>query len=202
MGNFNIFEYIGMYMDNKINLEEKYEVALNIDSNGEPFLDIHYKNDGKGEFQFSGLISGAEELDNIIEKLIELKDVFSIPKKPVITVLYNNGTKKYELEYGGDKEINCLGDGRFVVGYIIDPKASLNFDEKIKQLYEVMVDSIDARGFAAVNGIELRNPIFKKNCFNQVEELSPAEYDVVNQENIELINRTLKAKMGSQKTKK
>ena len=202
MSKFDIFEYIGKYMDNKIKLEEKYEVSLDIDGNDEPYLDIRYYNDGNGEFRFSGLITGAETLEAIIDKMIELKDAFTIHKKPVITVLYNNNNRAYEIECGREKEINCLDDGRFVVGYIIDPKASLSFDEKINHLYEVMVDSIDARGFATVSGIELKNPIFKKNCFNQVEELSSNECDYVNQENIELINRTLKSKMGPQKTKK
>ena len=202
MEKFNLFEHIGKYMNNEIKLEKKYEVSLDIDGNGEPYLDICYNHSKMGEPRFLGLISGTVGLEDAIDEMIDLKPVFNIPKKPVITVLYNTGTKKYELEYGGDKEIHCIDDGRFVVAYIIDPKASLSFDEKIKQLYEVMVDCIDSRGFASVNCIELKNPIFKKNCFNRVEELSPNESDSVNQENIELINRTLKDKMGKQKTKK
>ena len=59
-----------------------------------------------------------------------------------------------------------------------------NFDEKINLLYEVMVDCIDARGFATVNGSLLTHPIYKTDSFNQVREMNPTEYELVNQENI------------------
>lgn len=203
MGKFNIFEYIGSNMKSDIKLQRLCNVNLDIDENGEPFIDISYNYGKDGENLFIGLKSGVASLKSVIDVMKSLKLPYSIPRKPIITVLYNDESKKYEIEYGKDKEQTLMASNDFfVIGYIIDPKASLSFDEKINHLYDVMVDFMDSRAFATVNGIELKNPIFEKDKFNQVRYLDDNGRKLAKQENIELINKTLKEKMGSQKTKK
>ena len=202
MAKFDIFKYIGSNLEKKIKLEELYNIDLDIDENGEPFLDVSYNCGKNGKKLFVGLRSAIVGLQDSVSVIKSLELPYSIPKKPIITVLYNSNIKKYELEYGSDKEHNFQANERFVIGYVIDPKSSLDFEEKIKLLYEVMVNCIDARGFATVNGSLLTHPIYTKDSFNQVRAMNPCEYGLVNQENINVINDNLKAIMGLQKTKK
>lgn len=200
MGKFNIFEYIGSNMKKEIEFKRLYNVDLDVDENSEPFLDVSYNCGKDGKACFVGLRSASAKLQDSISVINSLELPVSIPEKPIVTVLYDTKSAKYELEYGKDKQRNLASEERFVVGYVIDPKSSLNFDEKIKLLYKVMENCIDARGFATVNGIKLKNPIFEKNKFNQIRYLDDNGRRLVRQENKELIHKTLKEKMGPQKT--
>lgn len=200
MEKFDIFEYIGKNMKKEIELKRLYNIDLDIDEKGEPFLDVSYNCGKDGKKCFVGLRSATAKLQDSASVMKSLELPVSIPEKPIVTVLYDTKSAKYELEYGKDKQRNLVSEERFVVGYVIDPKSSLNFDEKIKLLYEVIVNCIDTRGFATVNGIELKNPIFEKNKFNQIRYLDDNGRRLARQENKELIRKTLKEKMGPQKT--
>ncbi len=202
MGKFDIFKHIGSNLEKKIKLEMLYNIDLDIDENGEPFLDVSYNCGKDGKNLFVGLRSAIAALQDSVSPMKSLDIVFTIPKKPVITVLYNPIANNYILEYGKGETVDHKRKDVFVVGYIINPKANFNFEDKINYLYDVMVDNITEKGFVTVNGVALTHPIYKKDCFNQFKGMDESEFDEIAQQNKTLIKETLEAKMGPQKIKK
>ena len=145
--------YLDIYSYLNSNLSEKEGdyyfcdgaiMSLNEDSKGEPYININYVNPSYEE----GGIINLENMDKLFVETKLYHYIFDVlPLNAIISVLYNKNSKKLEFARLQDRscaECDVIYDkeSTVCVGYIINKDLNLDYESKIKLLYEVMKHSM------------------------------------------------------------
>ena len=140
---FNIHSYLEK---NQRRIEGEYSfcdgavMSLNEDNAGEPYISISYVN---SRYEEGGLLN-LENMDKLDFQAFTYRSVFQVlPFDAIISVLYNKNNKKLEFANLSDRscvECNVIYNDKSTVcvGYVINKNSNLDYDSKIKLLYEVM----------------------------------------------------------------
>lgn len=138
---FDIHNYISSKLEES-EILEKVIVRLDEDCHKEPYIEITYIDQDGAE---AGLTSNFDNLSIIMNYMSDdysyVFDVF--PNDAVMTIVYDTATEQLNLlkvrngNYVGDKFLEDFETAIFV-GYIINKKLNLSYEEKLKILYEVM----------------------------------------------------------------
>lgn len=140
---FNIHSYLDK---NQRKIEGEFSfcdgaiMSLNEDNAGEPYISISYVN---GSYEEGGL-HNLENMDKLYLNALPYRSIFPVfPFNAIISVLYNKNNKKIEFANLSDR--SCLecdviynDKSTVCVGYVINKNSNLDYDSKIKLLYEVM----------------------------------------------------------------
>lgn len=143
---FSIFNYIKSKLEKDISVgsEEFVTVILNMDNNGEPYIEINYKDEYGEE---AGLTKNFDKLYNLSDCASNYSDAFdTYNNNSIVSVIYDTTSEKFNLikvrngNYIGKKYMVDY-DGIIFVGYIIENK-KMSMEQKIKILYKEVIESI------------------------------------------------------------
>ena len=174
---FNIFSYIKSKLEENPLVENKglVTVILNKDNNGEPYIEIKYKNEDGDE---AGLTQNFNDLSLVTDYASNYSDVFdTYDNDSIVSIIYDNDTEKLNLirvkngNYIGKKYMEDY-DLAIFVGYIIEDK-KLSKEDKINLLYKnVMEDIMDSvyqydyhNNFIFMVGEQVLNNIYMNSDF-------------------------------------
>lgn len=199
---FNIFSYIKSKLEENPLVENKglITVALNKDNNGEPYIEIKYKNEDGDE---AGLTQNFNDLSLVTDYASNYSDVFdTYDNDSIVSIIYDNDTEKLNLirvkngNYIGKKYMEDY-DLAVFVGYIIEDK-KLSKEDKINLLYKnVMEEIMDSvyqydyhNNFIFMVGEQVLNNVYMNSDFmNGVSKSANSE--VISLDNIETIEEEL-----------
>ena len=149
ISHFNIFTYIKSKLEENPLVENEglITVILNKDNNGEPYIEINYKDEEGDE---ASLTKNFNNLSLIADYASNYSDIFNTyDNDSIVSIIYDNDSEKLNLirvkngNYTGKKYMEDY-DLAIFVGYIIEDK-KLSKEEKINLLYEnVMEDIMDS----------------------------------------------------------
>ena len=174
---FNIFSYIKSKLEENPLVENEglVTVILNKDNNGEPYIEIKYKNEDGDE---AGLTQNFNDLSLVTDYASNYSDVFDTSDNDsIVSIIYDNDTEKLNLirvkngNYIGKKYMEDY-DLAVFVGYIIEDK-KLSKEDKINLLYKnVMEDIMDSvyqydyhNNFIFMVGEQVLNNIYMNSDF-------------------------------------
>ena len=174
---FNIFSYIKSKLEENPLVENEglVTVILNKDNNGEPYIEIKYKNEDGDE---AGLTQNFNDLSLVTDYASNYSDVFDTSDNDsIVSIIYDNDTEKLNLirvkngNYIGKKYMEDY-DLAIFVGYIIEDK-KLSKEDKINLLYKnVMEDIMDSvyqydyhNNFIFMVGEQVLNNIYMNSDF-------------------------------------
>lgn len=140
---FSIINYIKSKLEKNISVgsEEFVTVILNRDNNGEPYIDINYKDEYGEE---AGLTKNFNKLYNLYDCASNYSDTYN--NNSIVSVIYDTTSEKFNLikvrngNYIGKKYMVDY-DGVIFVGYIIENK-KMSMEQKIKILYKEVIENI------------------------------------------------------------
>lgn len=207
MNNDNYFDIHGYLEKNQREIEGEFSfcdgavMSLNEDNAGEPYISISYVN---SSYEEGGLLN-LENMDTLFYNAYSYRYIFKVfPVNAIISVLYNSKNKKLELVNLSDRsfmgcDVIYNDESTVCVGYIINKNSNLDYDSKIKLLYEVMkFTMIRAYNESNVN-FKINNQIIC-NVFSQYK----SEYEeLANQVNLAVIKSEFNVDLDKpyQKTK-
>ena len=199
---FNIFSYIKSKLEENPLVENEglVTVILNKDNNGEPYIEIKYKNEDGDE---AGLTQNFNDLSLVTDYASNYSDVFdTYDNDSIVSIIYDNDTEKLNLirvkngNYIGKKYMEDY-DLAVFVGYIIEDK-KLSKEDKINLLYKnVMEEIMDSvyqydyhNNFIFMVGEQVLNNVYMNSDFmNGVSKSANSE--VISLDNIETIEEEL-----------
>ncbi len=138
---FDVLSYIKDNLEEITETEDRVIVSLNEDNNKEPYIEITYiDTDGN----VAGLTKNYDSLNLIDSYADYYSEVIDISGKDnVTTIVYDTATGKLNLI--NTKNGICIGNKlkedfgtAIFVGYIVNPKLLMSYEEKLKKLYDVM----------------------------------------------------------------
>lgn len=210
---FNIFSYIKSKLEENPLVENEglITIILNKDNNGEPYIEIAYKNEDGDEACFT---KNFNNLSLITDYASNYSDIFNTyDNDSIVSIIYDNESEKLNLirvkngNYTGKKYMEDY-DLAIFVGYIIEDK-KLSKEEKIKLLYEnIMEDIMDSvyqynyqNSFIFMVGDQVLNNIYMTSDF--IDGVSDsAEPDVISLGNIEIIEEVFEVKLQEKNKQK
>lgn len=210
---FNIFNYIKSKLEENPLVENEglITVILNKDNNGEPYIEIVYKNEEGDE---AGLTKNFDNLSLITDYASNYSDVFNTyDNDSIVSIIYDNDSEKLNLirvkngNYTGKKYMEDY-DLAIFVGYIIEDK-KLSKEEKINLLYEnVMEDIMDSvyqynyqNSFIFMVGEQVLNNIYMtSNFIDGVSDSS--DPDAISEGNIKIIEEVFGIKLSKENKQK
>lgn len=205
---FNIFNYIKSKLEENPLVENEglITIILNKDNNGEPYIEIVYKNEDGAE---AGLTKNFDNLSLITDYASNYSDVFhTYDNDSIVSIIYDNDSEKLNLirvkngNYTGKKYMEDY-DLAIFVGYIIEDK-KLSKEEKINLLYEnVMEDIMDSayqynyqNSFIFMVGEQVLNNIYMTSNF--IDGVSDStDPDAISEGNKKIIEEEFGVKIQS-----
>lgn len=193
---FNVIEYIKSVLGEN-RKQTELEMDLSVDENKEPYIDIAYYVNGN----IAGL-TRPDKLLAITNPAYVFCDHFALPKYPIKTIFYDVNSEDMNIKCGSDEtRVHHANSNEFIVGYIVDPKANLSYEEKVLMLYELMLENINYKNGMSVNGTLLNPLVYGIDSFDQVEEISEERREQEGLENLQIIDSELGTKLSTQNNK-
>lgn len=144
---FDIFECINKNLEEE-DVSDQVIVSLNEDCVKEPYIDITYIDEAGEKANF---ISDYDNLSCIDGYASNYAGVFDVPEDASVrTIVYDTYTEQLNLikvngnDYIGTKFSGDYEGSAIFVGYVINKKLNLNYEEKLKILYGVMKELMES----------------------------------------------------------
>ena len=207
---FNILNYIKNRLMQTEKTTDKVIVCMNVDSNNEPYIEMTYIDcDGN----IAGLTKNYESLVDFAGYCEYYEDIFdAYLNDRVMSVVYDVDESKLNLikysngNYVGHKFYEDYSNLIFV-GYVIK-KSNLSYEEKVKTLYKVMKQIMEAAYRSDYEGdfiFKVKDEIIS-NIYT-VKDFKEGIYqneniETTDQGNISIIESTLEIKLREENNQK
>lgn len=211
---FDIFECINKNLEEE-DISGQVIVSLNEDCNKEPYIEITYIDELGDKASF---VSDYENLSGMYDYVSKFTEVFDVPEDSSVTsIVYDTYTEQLNLvrvmgnDYIGNKFSDDYEGSAIFVGYIINKKLNLNYEEKLNILYNVIKEIMES---SFQNDYELQfvfnaKDEFLENIYSVKDwkdgslENDEEEREESNNKNLSVIEGVFNVNLNSQqKTKK